>query len=159
MGVAPIRVLFVCTHNSARSQMAEALLREISGARFNVQSAGVEPGRLNPLAVRAMAKLNLDIADARPKSFTEFTGQRFDYIITMCDDTREACPIIPGDTEQNPLDLPRPLGRRRRRGGTPARLRRGGGRSHEPLAPLGRGRQARAVDPGLARGISHQEHG
>ncbi len=91
------RVLFLCTHNSARSQMAEALLRHHGGDRVEVFSAGTEPGRVHPLAVRAMAESGIDISDARSKSLDQFTGQDFDYVITVCDAANESCPVFPGD--------------------------------------------------------------
>jgi arsenate reductase len=90
----PIRVLFVCTHNSARSQIAEALLgRDEAFATF---SAGTEATQVNPLAVRALAEAGIDWADARSKSVTEFLGQPFDYVITVCDHAQETCPVFPG---------------------------------------------------------------
>lgn len=93
----PIRVLFLCTHNSARSQMAEALLRHIGGARFDVYSAGTEATRVHPLAVRAMAEIGIDISGARSKYLREFIDDEFDYVITVCDSAAESCPIFPGD--------------------------------------------------------------
>ncbi len=91
-----IRVLILCTGNSARSQMAEALLRARGGGRYEVSSAGTEPKGLHPLAVQAMAERGIDISAARSKSVTEFLQQRFDYVITVCDNARETCPIFPG---------------------------------------------------------------
>ena len=85
----PIRVIFVCTGNSARSQMAEALLRREGGPDFTVVSAGVEPRGVNPLTIRALARVGVDIGDARSKSVDEFVGQPFDYVITVCDRARE----------------------------------------------------------------------
>jgi arsenate reductase len=93
---APIRVLFVCTGNSARSQMAEAILRQQGGPAFDVASAGTEPKGVNPLTVRILAEVGLDISAARSKSVTEFLGQELDYVITVCDQARESCPIFPG---------------------------------------------------------------
>ncbi len=93
---APIRVLFVCTGNSARSQMAEAVLRRRGGAAFDVVSAGTEPKGVNPLTVRVLAEVGIDIAGARSKSVQEFLGQPFDYVITVCDQARESCPVFPG---------------------------------------------------------------
>ncbi len=90
------RVIFVCTGNSARSQMAESLLRREAGDRFEVVSAGVEPRPVNPLTVRALAEVGIDVSGARSKSVTEFLGQRFDYVITVCDRARESCPVFPG---------------------------------------------------------------
>ncbi len=90
------KVLFLCTGNSARSQMAEGLLRHLAGDRFDVFSAGTRPGALNPNAVTAMAEIGIDIAGNRSKSVDEFAGQPFDYVITVCDNARESCPIFPG---------------------------------------------------------------
>ena len=92
----PIRVLFVCTGNSARSVMAEALLRQQGGAAFDVYSAGTEPRGINPLTVRTLEAAGLDASWARSKSVTEFLGQPFDYVITVCDQARQSCPVFPG---------------------------------------------------------------
>jgi thioredoxin type arsenate reductase len=98
-GAPPIRVIFVCTGNSARSQMAEALLRHDGGNRFEVVSAGVSPRGVHPLAVAAMTKVGIDISDAKSKSVGQFLGQRFDYVITLCDRARATCPVFPGGSE------------------------------------------------------------
>jgi arsenate reductase len=90
------RVLFLCTGNSARSQMAEGLLRHIAGDQFEVFSAGTRPVGLNPNAVAAMAEIGIDIAGRRSKSVDELAGQQFDYVFTVCDNARESCPIFPG---------------------------------------------------------------
>lgn len=90
------RVLFLCTANSARSQMAEGLLRALAGDRFEVVSAGVEPGSLHPLAVKAMAEMGIDISTQMAKSVDRFLGQEFDYVITVCDAAAERCPVFPG---------------------------------------------------------------
>jgi arsenate reductase len=93
------RVLFICVHNSARSQMAEALLKKIAGDRFEVMSAGLEPGTLNPLAVKAMAELGIDISGNKTKSAFEMSaaGEPFDFVITVCDESQaEQCPFFPG---------------------------------------------------------------
>ena len=92
----PIRVLFVCTHNSARSQIAEALLRDYGGADFEVLSAGTEVTQVNAYAVRVLADLGIDWSAARSKPITEFLDQRFDYVITVCDRARQTCPVFPG---------------------------------------------------------------
>jgi arsenate reductase len=97
--MAPIRVIFVCTGNSARSQMAEALLRRHGGDRFDVVSAGVQPRGVHPMTIAALAKVGIDISDARSKSVGEFLGQRFDYVITVCDRARATCPVFPGGSE------------------------------------------------------------
>lgn len=95
----PIRVIFVCTGNSARSQMAEAILREQGGGKFEVVSAGVNPRGVHPMTVAALAKAGIDISGARSKPVGEFLGQRFDYVITVCDRARASCPVFPGGSE------------------------------------------------------------
>ena len=90
------RVLFLCTGNSARSQMAEALLRHIAGDQFEVFSAGTRPAGLNPNAVTAMSEIGINIAESRSKSIDEFAGQQFEYVFTVCDSAKESCPIFPG---------------------------------------------------------------
>ena len=96
MSDAPIRVLFVCTGNSARSVMAEALLRSKGGDAFEVHSAGTEPRGVNPLTVRVLDEAGIDASWARSKSITEYLGQRFDYVVTVCDQAKGACPVFPG---------------------------------------------------------------
>ena len=91
-----IRVLFVCTGNSARSLMAEALLRRHGGDRFEVHSAGTDPRGVNPLTLRVLADAGIDASWARSKSVNEFLGQQFDFVITVCDQARQACPVFPG---------------------------------------------------------------
>lgn len=98
--VTPRRVLFLCTHNSARSQMAEGLLRALAGDRFEVASAGTEQTRVNPLAVRAMAELGIDIGGHESKTVDRFLGDRWDYVVTVCDSANEACPVFPGATHR-----------------------------------------------------------
>ena len=93
-------VLFLCTGNSCRSQMAEAFLREIAGDGFEVASAGTIPVRVNPLAVRVMAESAIDISDQYAKSVDEMAGRHFDYVITVCDRAREVCPVFPGDAKK-----------------------------------------------------------
>jgi arsenate reductase len=90
------RVLILCTGNSARSQMAEGLLRHLAGDRYEVFSAGTRPVGLNPTAVKAMSEIGIDISGQRSKSVDEFVDQQFDYIITVCDNAKESCPIFPG---------------------------------------------------------------
>jgi arsenate reductase len=94
------RVLFLCTHNSARSQMAEGLLRYMASDRFEVFSAGTEVTRVHPLAQKAMNEIGIDLSLHRSKSLDEFTGQEFDYVITVCDRANESCPIFPGETQR-----------------------------------------------------------
>ena len=94
------RVLILCTGNSARSQMAEGLLRQMGGGRFEVESAGTHPGQVRPEAIAAMREVGMDISGHRSKSAEEFVGQDFDYIITVCDNARETCPFFPGKAER-----------------------------------------------------------
>jgi arsenate reductase (thioredoxin) len=90
------RVLILCTGNSARSQMAEGLLRHDAGERFDVESAGTKPGIVRPEAIAAMIELGIDISGHRSKHVDEFEGQRFDYVITVCDNAKESCPVFFG---------------------------------------------------------------
>jgi arsenate reductase len=90
------RVLILCTGNSARSQMAEGLLRHDAGAHFDVDSAGTKPGSVRPEAIAVMREMGIDISEHRSKHVDEFEGQTFDYVITVCDDAREACPVFLG---------------------------------------------------------------
>src|SRR5205814_442293 len=92
----PIQVLILCTGNSARSQMAEGLLRHDGGERFEVTSAGTHPSRVNPLAIEAMREVGIDIADHWSKSADEFLDREFDFVITVCDRANESCPVFPG---------------------------------------------------------------
>jgi arsenate reductase len=95
------RVLFVCVHNSARSQMAEAFLKQAGGGEFEVHSAGIEPGKLNPIIVQAMREIGIDISGNQTKSVSDMLnlGRTFDYVITVCDESSaERCPIFPGNT-------------------------------------------------------------
>jgi arsenate reductase len=90
------RVLILCTANSARSQMAEGLLRHDGGDRFEVASAGTQPSRVRPEAIQVMRELGIDISGQRAKSVADFLGQDFDYVITVCDAARQSCPVFPG---------------------------------------------------------------
>jgi len=94
------RVLFLCTHNSARSQMAEGLLRHVAGDRFEVASAGTVETRVHPLAIRAMAELGVDITGQSSKTLGRYLGEPFDAVITVCDRAAETCPIFPGAKEK-----------------------------------------------------------
>lgn len=94
---APIRVLFVCTGNSARSQLAEALLGRMGGGDFFAASAGTEPKGVNPYAVRVLAARGIDWSGARSKDVRELTGEPWDYVITVCDRARQSCPVFPGE--------------------------------------------------------------
>jgi arsenate reductase len=94
------RVLFLCTHNSARSQMAEGLLRDLAGDRFEAMSAGTEATRVRPLAIRAMEEVGVDISHQESKTLDRYLQDPFDYVITVCDDANEACPFFPGAAER-----------------------------------------------------------
>lgn len=114
------RVLFLCTHNSARSQMAAAFLKQAACDRFDVESAGLEPGKLNPLVVTAMKQIGIDISRNETQSVFDLfkRGQRFQYVISVCDEaSAERCPIFPGGHDPLELELRRSLdihGQRRR---------------------------------------------
>lgn len=106
-----IRVLFVCIHNSARSQMGEAFLKHAGGELFDVQSAGIEPGRLNPLVVQAMLEVGIDISRNHTTPVSDFIerGVLFDYVITVCDETSaERCPLFPGKAQRLHWGFPDP---------------------------------------------------
>ncbi len=92
------RVLILCTGNSARSQMAEGLLRNDGGEKFEVESAGVISSFVRPQAIEAMREIGIDISDHHSKSVEKFAGQNFDYVITVCDNAKENCPVFPGKT-------------------------------------------------------------
>lgn len=95
-----VRILLICTHNSARSQMAEGLLRELSQGQVAVFSAGSHPTQIHPDAIHAMDKLGIDIRTQAAHPLREYEGQSFDYVITVCDKAREICPTFPGDSQQ-----------------------------------------------------------
>ena len=90
-------VLFLCTHNSARSQMAEAYLKKLYGDRYEAHSAGITPTQINPYVVKVMAEEGVDLSGARSKSIEEYLDRNFDLVVTVCDDARESCPVFPGD--------------------------------------------------------------
>jgi arsenate reductase len=90
------KILFVCTQNSARSQMAEGLMRALYGDRYEVFSAGTEPSQVNPFAIQAMELAKIDISNHRSKSIDEFNGEEMDYVVTVCDRAKENCPYFPG---------------------------------------------------------------
>ena len=94
------RVLFLCTGNSCRSQMAEGWLRHLAGDRFEVASAGTRPAGLHPGAVLVMGEAGVDIAGHRSKNVSEFLHQSFDFVITVCDSAKEACPYFPGEVQR-----------------------------------------------------------
>lgn len=102
------RVLFVCTGNRARSQMAEGLLRHIAGDRFEVHSAGTMPSGISELTIEAMREIDIDVSRQRSKSVSEFAGQSFDYVVTVCDSARQVCPIFLGEGERLHWDIEDP---------------------------------------------------
>jgi protein-tyrosine-phosphatase len=104
----PLRVLFLCTHNSARSQMAEALLRHLAGERVESQSAGTEVSRVHPIALTTLERQGVDATGLYSKHLSQFLGQHFDYVITVCDRANESCPIFPGDPERIHWSFPDP---------------------------------------------------
>ena len=103
-----IRVLFLCTHNSARSQMAEGILRHLAGDQVEVASAGTEVTRVHPMAIKTMEARKIELSGQRSKHLDEFLSQQFDYVITVCDNARETCPIFPGAPERIHWSIPDP---------------------------------------------------
>lgn len=93
------RVIFICTHNSARSQMAEAMLREFGGETFEAFSAGTEAAGIRPETIQVMKEIGLDISGQRSKTIDEFRGQSFEWFITVCDQAQQTCPVLPGVQE------------------------------------------------------------
>jgi arsenate reductase (thioredoxin) len=105
----PVRILVLCTGNSCRSILAEALFRELGGDRIVVESAGSQPaGQVNPRTVRVLDELGIDHARARSKSMTEFLDRPFDHVITVCDNAAEACPVFPGPAIRTHWSIPDP---------------------------------------------------
>ncbi len=102
------RVLILCTGNSCRSQMAEGLLRYYGGKRYEVFSAGTLPSEVNPVAIQVMKEIGIDISGHRSKHVEEFQGQTFDYVITVCDYAKEACPFFPGGAQRLHWEFPDP---------------------------------------------------
>ena len=102
------RVLFLCTHNSARSQMAEGLLRALADDRFEAGSAGTEKTAVNPLAIRAMAERGIDISGHTSKRYSELAPETWDYLVTVCDDANERCPWVPGSVTRLHWSFPDP---------------------------------------------------
>jgi arsenate reductase len=102
------RVLILCTGNSARSQMAEGILRALGGESVDVFSAGMNPSNVRPEAIAVMSEIGIDLAGHRSKHVREFDGQHFDYVITVCDNANESCPIFPGNTQRIHWSFPDP---------------------------------------------------
>lgn len=103
-----LKVLFLCTENACRSQMAEGLVNHFLAGQVQAFSAGVAPKEVNPQAIRAMAELGIDISRQQSKSVTEFEGQEFDLVITVCDSAREQCPFFPGAARRLHVGFPDP---------------------------------------------------
>lgn len=106
--MAKTRVLFLCTHNSARSQMAEGLLRSLGGDRFDAHSAGTEATAVRPLAIEAMREVGIDISAHTSKALDRFLDERFDDVVTVCDDANESCPVFPNAGRRLHWSLPDP---------------------------------------------------
>lgn len=104
----PIRILFLCTGNSCRSQMAEGWANSLQGGRIKAFSAGTNPGEVNPLAVKVMAEAGVDISGHRAKHLGEFLGQPFDYVVTLCDGAHAVCPVFPGAGKTVHVGFPDP---------------------------------------------------
>jgi arsenate reductase len=102
------RILFICTHNSARSQMAEGLLRSLGGDQFEAFSAGTEATQVRPLAIKAMAEVGIDISKQQSKTLERYLNQSFDEVITVCDTAAEACPLFPGAAKMKHWSFPDP---------------------------------------------------
>lgn len=90
------KILFICTHNSARSQMAEGFINSFYSDRYEAYSAGTEPTKVNPYAIKVMAELGIDISNHQVKSVYDFLGQEFEYVVTVCDHAKQTCPFFPG---------------------------------------------------------------
>jgi arsenate reductase (thioredoxin) len=103
-----LKVLFLCTENSCRSQMAEGLVNHDLAGQVQAFSAGVRPSRVNPRAIQVMAELGIDISQQRSKSVEALAGEQFDLVITVCDRAAEQCPIFPGETEVRHVSFPDP---------------------------------------------------
>jgi protein-tyrosine-phosphatase len=104
----PARVLFLCTHNAARSQMAEAITRHLGDSMVEVYSAGSQPSHVHPIAIKVLQGMSIDVSEQRSKHMDEYKGQPFDYVITVCDRVREVCPLFPGNPEQLHWSFPDP---------------------------------------------------
>ena len=151
-GAGPTRVIFVCTHNSARSVMAEVLLRAKGGDAYEVVSAGTEPSEVRPLTLRVLQEAGLPTEGLRSKSVSEFMGQTFDYVITVCDSARQDCPVFPGEGERLHWGYDDPSAAEGTRRGTAACLPQGLHRhqpAHRPVPD--RPAQARHGRPSLTR--------
>ena len=125
-----LKILFLCTGNSCRSQMAEAWTRKLHPARFEAYSAGTDPGHLDPRAVRVMAEAGIDMSSHRSKPVEELAGMNFDWVVTVCDSAREGCPVFPGTVRRIHADFD-----------DPPRLAAGASSEEAALAPYRRVRE------------------
>jgi arsenate reductase (thioredoxin) len=103
-----LKVLFLCTENACRSQMAEGLVNHDLAGEARAFSAGVRPSRVNPRAIQVMAELDIDIRQHRSKSVDDLAGERFDLVITLCDEAQQQCPLFPGEAEVRHVGFPDP---------------------------------------------------
>lgn len=106
--MTPVRVLFLCTGNSARSILAEALLRQLGGEDFEVHSAGTDPKGVNPLTIRVLEQAGIPVGHLESTNVDRYVGEHFDYVITVCDRAAEQCPVFPGDPERIHWSFPDP---------------------------------------------------
>ena len=143
----PIGVLFVCNGNSARSQIAEALLDRFGGSDFGVSSAGTSPKQVHPLAVRVLAEIGIDWQEARAKPVTELLDRSFDYVITLSNSAREECPTLPGPAQLAALAPRGPEHRRRARGAAPGGVPGDACRPHHPAEAVHRDRETCGGNP------------
>jgi arsenate reductase len=142
-----LRILFLCTGNSCRSQMAEGWTRALKGESIEAFSAGVEPKAVDPLAVKAMAEAGVDISAQRTKDVGEFLGQAFDYVVTLCDNARESCPLFPGPVKRVHMGFD-----------DPPFLAQGAASEEEAMAPYRRVRdEVRAFVAGLPESLEQKE--
>jgi arsenate reductase len=131
-----MQVLFLCTENACRSQMAEGLVNHDLAGQVKAFSAGVRPTRVNPMAIQVMAELGIDISRHRAKSVDDLAGEQFDLVITVCDQAQQQCPIFPGDTEVMHVGFPDPA----RSSGSERIFRKVRDALRERLIPLLRGK-------------------
>jgi len=131
-----LKVLFLCTENACRSQMAEGLVNHDLAGRVQAWSAGVRPSRVNPRAVQVMAELGIDISHHRSKSVDDLAGEAFDLVITVCDQAQQQCPIFPGETQVMLLGFPDPARATGTEAEVVAAFRQGRDALREQLVPL-----------------------
>jgi arsenate reductase len=138
-----LKVLFLCTENSCRSQMAEGLVNHDLAGQVQAWSAGVRPSRVNPRAVQVMAELGIDISHHRSKSVDDLAGEQFDLVVTVCDQAQEQCPLFPGETEVIHVGFPDPGKATGSEGEIMATFRQVRDAMREQLIPLLQGKRHR----------------